>query len=617
MKKMSEKIGNKPVLVKSFGVAAVMLIMALMLLTALPSGNKLQTAVVTANLSSPDSATAVSVNLGTAANYAILAKTGISTTGVTSIIGDIAVSPAAATYITGFDLIADSSNVFSTSIYVTGKIFAANYATPTPATLTTAISDMATAYTAAAGLAPVATNLGTAGEIGGLTFAPGVYKWSSPVTIASNIHLSGNSTAVWVFQIAQTLDISSNVQVSLSGGAVPRNIFWQVAGQTTLEVGSVFNGNILDASNIAIQTDATLNGRALSQTAVTLEANAITTPLTAPTVSSTSPISDATGVAINSGLSATFSEIMDPSTITNTTFTLMQGSTGVSGTVNYSGITATFKPASNFSVSTSYTATITTGVKDLSENALVSNYVWTFTTGTTADTTAPTINSTLPANTTTGIPLNSVMSAIFSETMDPSTITNTTFTLMQGATSIPSTVTYSVDTAVLTPTSNFVASTIYTATITTGVKDLAGNALANNYVWTFTTGATADTIAPTVSSISPANNATNVAVNSTIVITFSKIMNPATITTATIILKHGATVVLGTVKSAGLTAIFTPTSNLSANINYTITITNGAKDLVGNALATNKVSTFVTVAAPAGFTAGYDVGIVLGVMGQR
>jgi hypothetical protein len=222
-----------------------------------------------------NSGSATAVNLGTAGNFAILTKTGISTTGTTSIIGNIGVSPAAATYITGFGLVADPSNQFSKSSLVNGKIYAADYAVPTPATLTTAVSDMQAAYTDGAGRAPDATELG-AGNIGGMTIAPGVYKWSTGVLIPTDVTLSGGPNDVWILEIAQNLVISSNTHVILSGGAQAKNVYWVVAGQTTLDTGSVFNGNILDQTAIVLQTGATLNGRALAQSAVTLDANTVT-----------------------------------------------------------------------------------------------------------------------------------------------------------------------------------------------------------------------------------------------------------------------------------------------------------------------------------------------------
>ncbi len=232
------------------------------------------------------------VNLGTAGNFVVLAKSGISTTGTTSIAGDIGVSPASATYITGFGLTMDSSNVFSTSSLVTGKVYAADYAVPSPTTMTTAISDMQTAYVDAAGRTlPTATELG-AGNIGGMTLAPGLYKWSTGLIIPANVTLSGGANDVWIFQIAQNLTVSSGVQVILSGGAQPSNIFWQVAGQTTLGTTSVFNGNILDQTAIILNTGATLNGRALAQTAVTLDSNSIA--VSSSTVTTTTPVTTTT-----------------------------------------------------------------------------------------------------------------------------------------------------------------------------------------------------------------------------------------------------------------------------------------------------------------------------------
>jgi len=226
----------------------------------------------------PAMAAQAPVDLGSASNFVILAKSGISTTGNTSIVGDIGVSPIAATAITGFGLIMDSSNQFSTSSLVTGKVYAADYAVPTPAKMTTAVLDMEAAYTDAAGRTdPDETELG-AGNIGGMTLAPGLYKWSSGVTIPTDVTLSGGKNAVWIFQIAGTLDISSATKVILSGGAQAKNIFWAVAGVVALGTTSEFNGNILAKTMIAMNTGATLNGRALAQTAVTLIANTITVP---------------------------------------------------------------------------------------------------------------------------------------------------------------------------------------------------------------------------------------------------------------------------------------------------------------------------------------------------
>lgn len=217
------------------------------------------------------------VNLGSSGNFTILSKTGISTTGTTAVVGDIGVSPAAATYITGFSLALPAAGAYSTSALVTGKVYAPGYADPTPATLTTAVLDMQTAYTDAAGRASTVTELG-AGNIGGLTLVPGVYKWGTGVTIPSDVTLSGGANDVWIFQIAQNLSVSSGVHINLSGGAQASNVFWQVAGQTTLGTTAVFNGNILDQTAIVLNTGARLNGRALAQTAVTLDSSTVTNP---------------------------------------------------------------------------------------------------------------------------------------------------------------------------------------------------------------------------------------------------------------------------------------------------------------------------------------------------
>jgi hypothetical protein len=219
------------------------------------------------------------VNLGTAGDFVILAKTAVSTTGTTAVVGDIGVSPAAASFITGFGLIADSTNTFSTSSLVTGKIYAADYAPPTPSYMTTAVSDMETAFTDAAGRTlPDATELGD-GDISGMTLAPGLYKWGTGVLITNvGVTLSGGANDVWIFQIAQGLTVDNSAIITLSGGAQAKNIFWQVAGQATLGTSADFKGIILSQTLIALNTGAKMTGRALAQSAVTLDATAITAP---------------------------------------------------------------------------------------------------------------------------------------------------------------------------------------------------------------------------------------------------------------------------------------------------------------------------------------------------
>jgi hypothetical protein len=214
------------------------------------------------------------VQLNRAGTFTIMAKSGISTTGTTAIVGNIAVSPIDSTAITGFALQLDSSNLFSTSSLVSGRVYAADYATRTANFLTRAVLDLENAYADAAGRTlPDYTELG-AGDIGGMTLAPGLYNWSTALSIpAAGVTLQGSSTDVWIFQVAQGLSLSSGAAVTLSGGALARNVFWQVAGQTTLGSGSDMTGVILCHTAIVMNTGAALTGRALAQTAVTLDAN--------------------------------------------------------------------------------------------------------------------------------------------------------------------------------------------------------------------------------------------------------------------------------------------------------------------------------------------------------
>ncbi len=223
------------------------------------------------------------VNLRTAGNFAILSQAGITTTGVTAIVGDMGVSPIGSTAVTGFSLIMDGGGSFSTSFAVVGKVYAANYASPTPSYLGTAIGDMGTAYSDAAGRSPGLglTDLNS-GNIGGLILAPDVYRWGSSVTITDDLTLDGPANAVWIFQIAGTLEISAGKSVILIGGAQADNIFWQVAGATTLFGSSAFKGTILGATGIAMQDGATLDGRALAGTSVTLIGNTIVNPVAEP-----------------------------------------------------------------------------------------------------------------------------------------------------------------------------------------------------------------------------------------------------------------------------------------------------------------------------------------------
>lgn len=222
-------------------------------------------------------ATEMPVNLRTAGDFVILAKSGISTVPPSVITGDIGLSPASASYITGFSLTADATNTFASATQVTGDVYAADYAAPTSSNMTTAISDMELAFTDAAGRAPDFTEIG-AGDIGGMTLAPGVYKWGTGLLIPTDVTLTGSSTAVWIFQIAQDLTMSNAKRVALTGGALPKNVFWQVSGQVTLGTTSHLEGVVLSQTAITLGTGASVNGRLLAQTAVDIDSSTIVEP---------------------------------------------------------------------------------------------------------------------------------------------------------------------------------------------------------------------------------------------------------------------------------------------------------------------------------------------------
>jgi hypothetical protein len=212
------------------------------------------------------------INLGLASNYAILAKAGITNVPDSIITGNMGVSPIASTAITGFSLTA--CNQFSTSKQVDGKVYASNFQNPTPSNLTTAISNMETAYTDAAGRTPGHTEMYT-GNLSGKTLMAGVYKWSTGILIVKDLTLKGDVNDVFIFQIAKGINLATNTKIILTGGLQAKNIFWQVCETVALGTGSHFEGTILAKTNITLGANASVNGKLLSQTAVTLIKNTI------------------------------------------------------------------------------------------------------------------------------------------------------------------------------------------------------------------------------------------------------------------------------------------------------------------------------------------------------
>lgn len=261
------------------------------------------------------------VILGAAGSFAILSKTGISTVPPSAVTGDLGVSPIDSTAITGFSLTLDATTRFATSPQVTGTIYAANYTSPTPANLTTAIGDMETAFTDAAGRSlPDFTELG-AGNIGGLTLTPGLYKWGTGVSIPTDVTIAGGPTDVWIFQIAGSLTSASAVKVLLTGGAQAKNIFWQVAGGVGVDLGTTshMEGIILAQKAINLMTGASINGRLLSQTAVTLDANSVVAPapgiggvVLVSSAEAAGPYLSVSGQTINAGARSITTPVVNP-----------------------------------------------------------------------------------------------------------------------------------------------------------------------------------------------------------------------------------------------------------------------------------------------------------------
>lgn len=322
--------------------------------------------------------------------------------------------------------------------------------------------------------------------------------------------------------------------------------------------------------------------------------------LTLPTVVSVSPPNGTPAPCGTMVVTATFSEDMNPSSINASTFTLTaQGGAVVSGQVVYSSPnkTATLSLSVPLAQNTTYTGTITTGAKDLYGNALASNYVWNFTTATCAlppPPVIPTVISVEPANGSATACISTIVTAAFSESMTSSTINTSTFTLTgPNSAAVTGVVTYNTanSIATFTPSAPLVVGASYTAVVTTGAQDLAGNSLANDHTWSFTTSACTVPVAPTVVTVTPANGACP---NTLVTGTFSEAMDPATINASTFTLSGGGSSGTVTYDQPSLTATYTPSAPLSLNTTYTATITTGAKDLSGNGLVSNEVWTFIT-----------------------
>jgi hypothetical protein len=268
---------NSNIKIRPYVVSSLMIV-ALMVIASTPILISMAPTTGSAGEGTQPNSSAASltpVNLGTADGFVILAKSGITTTGTTTIVGNIGVSPITAAAMTGFGLTMDNSSKFAKSTLVTGNVYASNYADPTPAKMATAIADFEIGFLNATGrLNPTETELGT-GILDGMTLTPGLYKWSTVVSISADLTLSGGADDVWIFQCASSLLIGPATEIILSGGAQAKNIFWQVGTQASIGSTAIVQGNILAGTAIVFNSGATLVGKAFAKTAVTMISNSI------------------------------------------------------------------------------------------------------------------------------------------------------------------------------------------------------------------------------------------------------------------------------------------------------------------------------------------------------
>jgi Ice-binding-like/Bacterial Ig-like domain/IPT/TIG domain len=561
----------------------------------------------------------------TGTNFIAGATIGVSGAGIT--VSNTTV--ASATQITATLTIAANAATGARNITVTTsggtsspQIFTVNLAPPTltsispnsgvqgqsvPVTLTgTNFVAGATIGLSGAGITVSNTTVASATQITAtLTIAANAATGARNVTVTTSGGTSGAQPFTVNLDPPTLTSISPNSGVQ--GQSVPVTLTGTnfVAGAT---IGVSGAGITVSSTTVASATQITATFAIASNAATGAQNVTVTTSggtsgaqpfivdLLVPTLSSTNPVNGAIVVPTNREITATFSKAM--TALTTATFTLSGGGTSVVGTVNYDATnnTAIFKPMNPLAASTTYTATIAATATDSAGNPLASNGMapdpWTFTTGTTTDTTSPTVSAVYPAANNAGVLLNQKITVTFSEAMDSSTLTAATFTVKQGVAVVAGSVSYAGTTATFTPASPLIANSPYNLSITAGAKDLAGNGVTSGGLspnpWTFTTISASDNAATTVSLTSPAQGITAAAVDATVNAVFSQGMDPATITTATFtVTGPGTTPVNGAVSydATSNVATFTPASNLSPTVVYTATITNGAQDLEGKPLA--------------------------------
>ncbi len=425
---------------------------------------------------------------------------------------------------------------------------------------------------------------------------PPTVESTTPADAATLVSISSSVTAEFSEDMDSSSISTSTFTLMQGATAVPGVVTYSTNPGATFNPNADLLPNTVYTATITTGAED-LAGNGLASDYVWSFTTGPAPDVTPPTVVSTAPPNGAVDVSVNGVVTATFSEPLSPTSISKTSFLLIHNFAPVDGDVVYSGNTATFTPLAPFDEDGEYTATITTAVTDLSGNPLAADYSWGFTTETSDDVTAPTVLSKSPAHLATGVSVSGNITANFSETMALLTITTTTFTLTQGVTPVLGAVSYNGTTATFDPNANLAFNTVYTATLTVGATDLAGNPLAAPVVWAFTTAASPDVTPPTVVTVSPASGALDVAVGGNITATFSEPMNSATIGSS-FMLMQGAVHITGVVSYAGNTLTFNPSADLAGGATFTATIFTTAEDLASNNLAADFVWSFITEVPP-------------------
>ncbi len=462
------------------------------------------------------------------------------------------------------------------------------------ATVTTGAQDMSSNR-----LAANKTWTFSTGIAAGDTTPPTVIS-TDPAANATNVSRNQNVTATFSEPMNAGTINAASFTLKLQGGTlIPATVSY-TGNTATLDPNATLAANTLYVAAVSTAAkDSAGNAMTIAKTwsFTTASAAGDTTP---PTVISTDPAANATSVSRSQNVSATFSEPMNAGTINSASFTLkLQGGTLVPATVSYTGNTATLDPNATLAANTLYVAAVSTAAKDSAGNAMTIAKTWSFTTASVGDVTPPTVISTNPTANATNVVRTQDITATFSESMSAATINSNSFTLRaQGGAAVAATISYSGNVATLDPTPALNADTLYDASISTAVKDSAGNSMTTAKTWSFRTAAAGDITAPTVTSTDPAANATNVVRNRNITATFSEAMNPQTINASSFTLKlQGGTLVPATVSYAGNVATLDPSATLAANTLYIAAVSTAAKDTAGNAMTVAKTWSFTTASA--------------------